>query len=153
MLYLLKMKKLLLLLTFVSVNIIHGQLIVNNTTQTPAQLVQNVLGGPGVTISNIKFNGTTAGANTVSDQVGKFSNANSTNLGINGVNDYGIILATGSAQVAIGPNNDDGFLSNIPPANPVTADADLALVAGVTINKIKNKAVLEFDFVPQGTDL
>ena len=48
------MKKLLLFLTFVTVNIIHGQLIVNNTTQTPAQLVQNVLLSSGVTVSNIK---------------------------------------------------------------------------------------------------
>ncbi len=143
------MKKLLLFLTFVSVNIIHGQLIVNNTTQTPAQLVQNVLLGSGITVSNIKFNGTAAGATTVSDQVGMFTNGNTTNIGLTS----GIILATGSAQVAVGPNNDDGSLSNIPPANPITADADLAALAGVGVNNIKNKAVLEFDFVPTGTSL
>ena len=141
------MKKLLLFLTFVSVNIIHGQLIVNNTTQTPAQLVQNVLLGAGVTATNIKFNGTAAGATTISDQVAYFSNGNTTNIGITS----GVLLTTGNAQIAVGPNN-TGSASQMP-ANPQTGDADLAALASLTATQVKDKASLEFDFIPQGTSL
>ncbi|MEI7510002.1 MAG: choice-of-anchor L domain-containing protein, partial [Flavobacterium sp.] len=138
------MKKLLLFLTLIFVNIIHGQLTVNNTSQTPAQLVQNVLLGSGITVTNIKFNGTTANANTVNSQVGMFTNGNSTNLGLTS----GIILATGNAQVAVGPNNSGG--SSQLPTSPSTGDADLATLASGTV---MDKASLEFDFIPQGTNL
>uniref|UniRef100_UPI002FDAE78B choice-of-anchor L domain-containing protein n=1 Tax=Flavobacterium sp. TaxID=239 RepID=UPI002FDAE78B len=140
------MKKKILSLFFVFYCICsHGQLIVNNTAQTPAQLVQSVLLGDGVTVSNITFNGSALNASQVRDQVGFFSTGvNPTNLGL----DSGIILATGNAQVAVGPNNANGATNAA--ANPIAGDPDLAALAS---GNIRNVAILEFDFVPTGTDL
>jgi hypothetical protein len=138
------MRKILFFLALMAMNFIHAQLIVNNTTQTPAQLVQNVLLGNGISVSNIKFNGTAAGANAVRDQVGKFSNGNATNIGLN----TGIILATGKANVAIGPNGQGG--ASQAPATPTAGDADLDLL---TTGTVKNIGILEFDFIPNGVSL
>jgi hypothetical protein len=139
------MRKILLCLSFLSMNFIHAQLIVNNTTQTPAQLVQSVLLGNGLTVSNIKFNGSAAAAATVRDQVGKFTNGNTSNIGLNS----GIVLATNKATVAIGPNNQGG--ANQASAFPLSpGDADLEML---TTGVVKNKAILEFDFVPTGQNL
>uniref|UniRef100_UPI003750BB1B choice-of-anchor L domain-containing protein n=1 Tax=Flavobacterium sp. TaxID=239 RepID=UPI003750BB1B len=138
------MKRILLLFLILLFNFSFSQLSVNNTTQTPAQLVQNVLLGSGITVSNVKFNGSAANALLIRDQVGHFTNGVSTNLGI----DSGIILATGQAQAAIGPNNAGGL--TLATANPITGDSDLALL---TTNTINNKAILEFDFVPIGQNL
>ena len=49
------MRKLLLLIGIASANIIHSQITV--TTDTPPNLVQNVLIGNGVQVSNITFQG------------------------------------------------------------------------------------------------
>ena len=122
----------------------YGQLIVDNTTQTPAQLVQNVLLGSGITVSNITFNGTAANANTIRDQVGHFTNGVTTNIGI----DSGIILSTGRATAAIGPNNSGS--TTLVTATPLGGDPDLAAIATGSIN---TKAILEFDFVPVGQSL
>jgi len=138
------MKKLLLFLTFISINLVHGQLVVNNTAQTPAQLVQNVLLGTGITVSNIKFNGSVANANVVNDQVGKFTGGNTTNIGINS----GVLLSTGKGSVAIGPNNSAS--KSLLPSNASTGDSDLDILTTASVN---NKAVLEFDFVPTGQNL
>ena len=63
-----------------------------NTTQTPQQLVEDVLIGQGVQVSNIQFTGDPMAR-------GYFNGANS-NIGLA----EGIILATGNAIDAIGPN-------------------------------------------------
>ncbi|MEY2703741.1 MAG: hypothetical protein RLY43_2380, partial [Bacteroidota bacterium] len=89
-----------------------AQLNVNNTTITPAQLVQNILLGSGITVSNVKFNGLTLNANLVRDQAGHFTGGSTTNIGI----DYGLLLTTGKAQVAIGPNNSGS--TTLATANP-----------------------------------
>ena len=68
-----------------------GQLSV--TQQTAATLVQNVLLGSGVTVSNIQF----TGANS---QIGRFNGANS-NIGL----PSGIVMSTGKIGDAVGPNN------------------------------------------------
>ncbi|MES2746765.1 MAG: choice-of-anchor L domain-containing protein, partial [Bacteroidota bacterium] len=137
------MKKLLLLFGIILFNQANAQLIIDNTTVTPAQLVQNTLLGSGITVSNITFNGSAPDATVIRDQVGLFQNGSSTNIGF----DSGVILATGKAQLAIGPNT--GNNTNVT-ANPIQGDADLALLASSTI---RNKAVLEFDFIPQGQNL
>ena len=139
------MRKILLFLSFLSMNFIHAQLIVNSTTQTPAQLVQSVLLGNGLTVSNIQFNGSIAAAAAVRDQVGKFTNGNTTNIGLNS----GIVLATNKAIVAIGPNNQGGASqASAFPLSP--GDADLEML---TTGIVRNKAILEFDFVPTGQNL
>lgn len=118
----------------------YGQLTVDNTL-TPDYLVQNVLLGSGVTVSNITFNGVPG---TVSNpQIGAFDGS-ACNVGIAN----GIVLGTGDVTAAIGPNNQGGaalgggFWGN--------GDPDLLLLAGDTI---RDAAVLEFDFIPSGDSI
>ncbi|MBC8883454.1 choice-of-anchor L domain-containing protein [Flavobacterium piscinae] len=117
----------------------------NNTTFTPAQLVQDVLLGGGVTVSNITFNGSAVNATVARDQAGYFTTGvTPTNLGINS----GIILSTGNAQLALGPNNQNN--ASQVTATPSAGDADLASLAN---GGIQNTSILEFDFIPTGTEL
>ena len=137
------MKKTLLLLLLLGTLSSQAQLIVNNTN-TPTELVQNVLLGSNVYISNVKFNGSLSSATMLKDQVNAFSNGTTTNIGIN----QGLLLSTGKGQVAVGPNNSGGASqssSNISPG-----DNDLALITTGTIN---NKSIIEFDFVAQGDNI
>ena len=142
------MKKTILPLFFLLVSLSgFSQLQVNNTSFTPTQLVQNIFQGSNVYISNVKFNGTTANATMFNDQVGLFSNGATTNIGLNS----GVLLTTGNAQVAIGPNNISS--ANQLPANPSLGDNDLSLLASVNSSNVKNKAALEFDFIAQGDNI
>ena len=65
------MKKYILLGTLFFSLLSHAQLIVNNTSFTPIQLVQNSLVGPGVTPYNILFNGVPG--TVIRDQIAKFT--------------------------------------------------------------------------------
>ena len=58
--------------------------LITNTGTSPSGLVQNVLLGPGVTVSNIIYNGSPS-------SIGSFT-ATGTNLGIN----QGIVMTTGT---------------------------------------------------------
>jgi len=104
---------------------------------TPLQLVQQVLVGSGVTVSNATFNGSAALIN--SNQVGNFTTAGgaTTQLGFTG----GIILASGNAADAIGPNSSGS--SGVGTGSG--SDPDLQSLVTSTIY---DKAVLEFDFIP-----
>jgi len=105
---------------------------------TPQELVQNYLVGAGITISNATFNGSSA--MITSDQMSTFSTAGmaTVQLGLSG----GILMNTGKANIAIGPNNSPkaGFSTGGP------GDPDLTLISGAVTY---DKAVLEFDFIPQ----
>ena len=114
-----------------------AQLVVNNTTMTPEQLVQNILGGPGVTISNVVFNGVPA--TTVSQQVGEF-NGTASNIGLAN----GVIMGSGDVQVAVGPNNQGGASLGVGGSGN---DPDLN---AISTNTLYHQAILEFDFVPIG---
>ena len=105
---------------------------------TPQQLVQNYLVGSGVTISNATYNGSSA--IITSDQVGTFETAGSatTELDLTG----GILMTSGKANLAIGPNNKGNAGAN----TNGTGDPDLNTISGTTTF---DKAVIEFDFVPQ----
>jgi gliding motility-associated-like protein len=111
-----------------------------STAMTPAQLVQNVLLGGGVTASNVTYNGM---ANPpVGNPSGRGSfTATGTNLGL----DAGVILATGNVLDAAGPatNFVSGFLNT-------GSDQDLVQLSGQTIN---DRSILEFDFIPTGDTL
>lgn len=78
----------MVLLSYMASN---AQLIV--TQQNATTLVQDVLVGSGVTVSNIQFSGT-------GQMLGSFNGANS-NIGLSS----GIIMSTGRIQDAVGPNN------------------------------------------------
>lgn len=126
----------ILLLQGVSV---YGQLI--TATQTPVNLIQNVLLGGGVEVSNINYVGS-PGA------VGAFNGAN-TNLGLQS----GIIMTTGSISSnmngPIGPNNSaSAGMSNNAGAPPNPVRDWLGGPIGTT--NFYDAAVLSFDFVPQG---
>lgn len=121
----------------------HAQLVVSNAL-TVQDLVQNVLLGGGVTVSNITFNGMPAG--TTSIQIGSFDGT-ACNVGL----DQGILLSTGDIAVALGPNNFEDFTW---PSAGVGGfgDPDLdQLLVGAPLTY--DAAVLEFDFVPMGDEI
>ena len=107
-----------------------SQLIVNNT-MTPTQLVQNVLVGQGVTVSNVTYTGSASA-------IGSFtSGATATNLGF----PAGVILASGSVNTAVGPNTNTGAGTNL------QQSGDSLLNTLIPQNTF-DAAVLEFDFIP-----
>jgi len=118
---------------FLFTNSTFAQLIIDNTSMTPAQLVQNVLVGGGVTVTNVTYSG------SVPNSIGKFSTGgNPTNLGLQS----GIVMSTGNVNSAPGPN----ISGSTGVSNSTGSDPDLALlIPGYTIN---DAAVLSFTFVP-----
>ena len=108
--------------------------------ENPSQLVNGILLGGGVQVSNITFNGQ---ANPPNPQPGTGSWVTiDSNLGLDG----GVILSSGFAQNIAQPASalqSDQLVPNL-------SDPDLVAIAGVNIN---NASVLEFDFVPTGDSL
>jgi gliding motility-associated-like protein len=109
-----------------------GQLI--TFPQSAASLVQSTLLGPGVTVSNINFSGS-------SGAIGKFT-AGGTNLGINS----GVVITTGTiannGNGPQGPNNqpNSGYDNGYPGFGALSN-----LVGGTPTY---NASILEFDFIP-----
>ena len=130
-------RKLLLLITlFAFTQFGFSQLVVNNTGNngSPSYLVQNVLVGQGIIVSNISFTGDS------SFQIG-FFNGVASNIGL----DSGIVLSSGNVGLAPGPNNSGSAGLSVATGN--NGDADLTALAGVNTF---DAAVLQFDFVPTG---
>ena len=114
------------------VPITSGQLITDNT-QTPIELVQNALIGPGVSISNVVYTGAPSA-------IGTF-NATGTNLGI----ESGVLMTTGTVLAnengPQGPNNQAG-------SGVDNAYGGSALLSGILSGEPNyDAAVLEFDFI------
>jgi len=113
---------------------------------TPLQFVQTYLVGSGVVVSNATFNGSAAALNSsfrpasTIDQIGSFSTTGTatTELGIEG----GVLFSSGHVQNAVAGTNPSTATGGL-------SDPDLVILAGA---QIKDRAVLEFDFVPE-TDL
>jgi gliding motility-associated-like protein len=125
------MKKGLLLLAFISANIIYSQ--VNITVDTPPNLLQNVLIGSGVTVSNISSQG-------AANQFGSFTALPGTPLDFN----YGIILTTfGITSPTVMDQTLGGYFGAGTPG-----DADLSATAGGGITT--DAAWIQFDFIPTG---
>lgn len=99
---------------------------------TPEQMV-DVLVGEGVTPSNISYTGATVAS-------GKFWGE--TNIGM----DEGVLLTSGKAEFAKGPNN-SGSKGH---AHYSAGDPDLTSFAGFNTN---DACILEFDFIPQSSVL
>jgi len=128
-----------------------AQLIVNSNTFSANQLVQDVLVGQGMDVSNVNFTG-------VSIQRGFFDGTNS-NIGINS----GVILATGNIFVATGPNDlvnatqpEDSGCGTPDDPPPFMGPGGLCRPGDADLNNILSgstetfdAAVLEFDFIPQ----
>jgi len=116
----------------------YGQLTVNSGTLTPQQYVENVLIGPGVTVSNVQFNNNLSYSG---NQIGQFNY-----VGNQIPFAYGLILASGGVAGAIGPNNSGS--STVPVTIPTLSnDAQLNSVSGFATNDVGK---LEFNFVPAG---
>ncbi|MCW5899414.1 MAG: T9SS type A sorting domain-containing protein [Flavobacteriales bacterium] len=96
---------------------------------TPTQLVQDVFLGECLTASNVAFTGTTAA-------VGTFTNG--WRIGI----ESGIVLTTGNANSAVGPNS----LTSTTTAN---GQPDYPLLTTLAGAPTYDATVLRFDFVPQ----
>ncbi len=104
-----------------------------NTNQSPNGLVQNVLLGSGVTVSNITFNGTPT-------SIGEFDGSNC-NVGLASgvVMTTGTVLNTGNGPH--GPNNSGS--SGVENGAP-----GIGLLSNLVGGSTYDAAVLEFDFVP-----
>ncbi len=134
-----------LALLFLSLNCsqVFSQLSVANTPAatngSPSWLVNNILAGSGVNISNVSFTGDSA------VQIGYFNSILS-NVGIN----EGIIMTTGDISLAPGgPGNSSNAAGD---ALGVTIfDQDLSDLNGAT--DINDIAILEFDFIPIGDSI
>lgn len=127
------MKVIYLFLILFSAPFIYGQLSTGGGL-SPNQLVQNILVGQGVSVSNVSYSGSNGA-------IGSFQAAN-TSLGI----DEGIILTTGTINSGpdgpYGPNNKP----NAGLDNGAGAFGPLTNLAGTNTF---NAAILEFDFVPK----
>ena len=112
-----------------------AQLVVSNAApyNTVNYLVQNVLLGSGVTVSNITYTGD-------ANAIGFFNNGLTTMPSIS--LDSGIIIGSGNITNALGPNTSASQGND----NGMPSDPDLAMI--VAPNGIFNAAILEFDFVP-----
>ncbi len=112
---------------------LRAQLVTNNSLNTQG-LVQNILLGNGVTVSNVTYNGSPVA-------IGQFTAAN-TNLGISS----GIVMTTGTTL----PNGDGPQGPNDQPSSGVDNNMGgfplLSQAIGGT--QTYNAAILEFDFVP-----
>ncbi len=121
---------------------VNAQLV--TSPQTPVNLVQNVLLGGGVQVSNINYVG-------LSGQIGFFNGSN-TNLGL----ESGIIITTGTISGningPIGPNNSANAGVNLGTGGP-PAPVFNWLNAQVNGSSFHDAAVLSFDFIPQGNEV
>lgn len=138
------MKKIYFILVLFTLNcfVFNAQSILVNATQTPTQLVNNVLLGFGVTATNVTINGSPINANTPVSNITSFTN-NNPSFPFSA----GMLLTTGNGTGAQGPNASGSFTNNAPPTPNVSTDPHLNAIANGTVT---NGTVLEFDFVPSG---
>lgn len=120
-----------LLLLLIAATSSYAQLTVVDNVG-PVALVQSTLvGNEGIVTRNISYTGNPK-------SLAYFENGESTGLGI----DKGIILSTGDAIGAKGPNNDGGYTSG-------TGGEGSALLEQFIPYKTMDAATLQFDFKPQ----
>ncbi|MCH2223714.1 MAG: choice-of-anchor L domain-containing protein [Crocinitomicaceae bacterium] len=132
------------LFLFFSIHLSWGQITIQNTL-TPEEIVQNVLLGTGVTVSNIQWNGSAVDATTIKTSLGEFGGT--PNIGI----PNGVILSCGNIMEAVGPNAQASSGDNTG-VDDYSADPDLQGLqpAGVAIH---DAGVIEFDFIPSGDSI
>lgn len=109
---------------------------INITTTNNGDQLVNTIVGSGITTSNVKYKG-------APDATGLFSDGLSSGIGL----DKGIILTTGKASLAVGPNTSDSAGQN----NGLDGDADLNTL--LPIPNTGDASSLEFDFESQTGDL
>ncbi len=124
--------RLIVIITCLITSTIWGQLV--TTPQSAANLVQNTLTGPGVTVSNVQFTGN-------AQAIGRFT-GNVTNLGFTS----GVILTTGTILNTSGGPHGPNDQTNAGVINGAPGNSQLSNVIGGT--STFDAAILEFDFVP-----
>ena len=109
-----------------------------NDPNHPNRLVRDLLISGCLQADNIQFSGNR-------QQIGRFTrNPENTNFPL----ESGIIISTGKVIDAVGPNA-QGNTTTVFSSNWVT-DSDLGTLAGVSNNRVYDRAVLTFDFIPDG---
>jgi gliding motility-associated-like protein len=132
--------KLVLMAIFIMISVRYSsaQLVVS-TAMSPQQLVQNVLVGSGITVSNVTYTGSL-------DAIGSFSGGAGSNIGMSN----GIIMSNGlvdgngsNGDYPIGSpasNFNSWIFSNSPCHDPQ--------LLSIATDSIYDEAILEFDFIP-----
>jgi hypothetical protein len=109
---------------------------INVSVSSDAQALTDVLLGTGISVSNLTYTGASTSAGT-------FTGGLSAGIGI----DQGIILTSGNAMLALGPNNSDSSGQS----NNLAGDSDLdTLIPGYETH---DATVLEFDFVTNSSSV
>jgi hypothetical protein len=129
------MKKILVLFTLILVmGLANGAMALTITPMDSGTGLANNILGSGITISNVSYSGAMGASGYFSDG------------GVIGM-DSGIILTSGGAAGAVGPNNSDYYTVD----NGLSGDADLdGLIPGYSTY---DATILEFDFMSAGGDL
>ncbi len=138
------MKVTVLLLSICLNTILFSQISVTQT-ESPLDLVNNLLTGSNVIISNITYNGSSSNAQNPQTMIGHFNN-NGSSFPIT----EGIVMATGDAILAVGPNTTGGSTNNNGVTIPDPSDPDLAAISTAIMY---NECILEFDIIPTGDTL
>ncbi|MBX7050626.1 MAG: T9SS type A sorting domain-containing protein [Flavobacteriales bacterium] len=125
----------LLIVTTLFVSILGYSQLTVNTSATAAQLAAEIV-GPGVTVTNVSLHSASGGT-------GIFANGGTTNIGLGN----GILLTTGDAVDAIGPNNSDQTSKD---KNNFADDPDLDALSSYSV---EDQCILEFDFVATGNSI
>ncbi|MDO4217741.1 MAG: choice-of-anchor L domain-containing protein [Bacteroidales bacterium] len=127
----------------IAITIVHGQNTFSvyagsavGTNWTVDSLVQNILLGEGVEVSNVQFNGSSSSSQMSCASLGRFVGGNSTGIGLN----EGIVM--GTAHVGgVSSTSQSGH-----PCSYTLSDANNPLRQAVPTLDINNIACLEFDF-------
>lgn len=137
-----------LLIGLLMYSMINAQNPTVDLSLTPTQLVEDVLTGPGVVVSNVKFNGN---ANYTGNQIGKFE------YGGNQISfPAGIVMGSGGVS---GPNGTTGGIigTNSSGSYSLTKNGtagnnnDVQLKSLDILNRgLYDAGILEFDFIPSG---
>lgn len=122
---------------------LNAQYISVDTNYTPEQLIQDIFFGSQnsgcITVTNVQINGWDFGSGNKS--FGYFSR-NGSSFEI----EQGIVLSTGSALQAVGPNSEIQTLNTSSPFYTESWAGDQDLENSVNISNTHNATVLEFDF-------
>ncbi|MBN2680864.1 MAG: choice-of-anchor L domain-containing protein, partial [Bacteroidales bacterium] len=134
----------LLLFAFAYSPFSKAQLTVDPTTYTPTQLVENILMGGGVTVSNVNFYGVMGVSGRYQLSYFTTTGTTETEMGISS----GILMTSGDVSEI--PGAPDGGQAGRSYASgttgEVTGDPDAGILANGGYNT--DVAILEFDFVP-----
>ncbi len=157
------MRTLLTVILTVVLNCSFAQITIDNTSYTPAQLVDGVLipTGSGTTISNVQFSGVYNSSNRY--QIGHFSTTGTTLAGM-GISS-GLVLSTGNTAnipLALGTNPGSAGQMSTGYTSCTTGELREGGTCGTFINDVNilagsnnyyNAAILEFDFVPVSSNV